>query len=516
MSVYYVSAAGNDSNNGLSADATTANTNKPWLTLGKALATGSPVVAGDTVYVGPGYYFSSGNITPLATISSAGTPSQIIGDPTNAQGFKDSSGVLLAPGLPYLTTRTAVEGIDAPMASTNNFFNATTNSPSGLQFKFLALETRCDTSTNSIIWNASAATGGDNLFQDCYLISSGGVFGLFTGAPTAGRNLTVRRSTIIGGALQIQVTTASATADADLAILVEECLIFGRLTGNLQISNSGGNLGGGINLYDNTIIQLDSGGNSSTIKTTALRVSTVKPINFKGNLIFGNGAVISAGTSGHVIDQGWNRFIQLGGAAVYTNTTQNVTSGHESFIGIAPNLVLPHLVTWGLEMPRADFLGWTDAAASTQAFTTSGRTTPDFRGRTARPWGAGASIGCWQAQSVAQDTGSAVSGGGANSLKITGAGEVSLYVPVDATSTTISVHTASTSYGGTTWPQLIVMPNPSIGVTTSVSVSATSASDQGITTGSFTPTAKGVVEVRLISNSTSTTSSTFFDLLTSP
>jgi hypothetical protein len=305
-------------------------------------------------------------------------------------------------------------------------------------------------------------------------------------------------------ALNITSNTAAATANADLNILFEENLIFGRpYTNAAACSASGGNLAGGISYKNNTFFSQAVGA------TVASRVSTTTPIRFIGNIMIGSGAILGAGTSGQIIDDGYNRLFNFSGTAAYSNVTQ----AGSSFIGVAPNLVLPHLVKWGLEMPRADMFGWTDAAHADQKFSASGLTTADFMGRTARPWGAGASVGYRQVANVAQDTSSAISTGGANSLKLTGAGEVSLYVPVDATSTTISVVTKSTSYGGTDYPQLIVRATGAIGLAADVTVTASSASEQTITTASFTPTVQGVVEVRLVSRSTSTTSATYFDAL---
>jgi hypothetical protein len=238
-------------------------------------------------------------------------------------------------------------------------------------------------------------------------------------------------------------------------------------------------------------------------------VSTTTPIKFKGNVLLASGTALSAGTSGQIIDDGYNRIFQLSGGSSFSNVTQAGTT----LVGIAPNLVLPHRVKAGLEMPRADLFGWSDAAHADQKFSASGLTTADFMGRTARPWGAGASIGCFQALNATQDATSVISG--TNSLKIAGKGELSVFVPVDATSTTVSVKTESASYGGTDYAQMILVANPSIGVTTDTQT-ATDATEQTLTSGSFTPTAKGVVEVRLISRSSSGASSTYFDALTLP
>jgi len=509
VTTYYVSPDGNDANNGLGPDAS-HGTNKPFLTVGKTMNTGSPVLPGDTVYIAPGYYYSEALI-PLNTISSVGSPTQWVGDPQNKQGFKTAAGVLLSPGLPWITTRTAAEGIDGAIASAANLVVMSTNGPSGMTFQYLVLEAN---PINANIFFMPLATSTDIIVTDCRLSALAAfASSVATNVPTAGRNWTFRRNVmfvknVVGN---FGISVAAATADADLTILIEENLIWGTPAGNaLALSAAGGNIAGGIRIYDNTVVGLGNG-NNTILLTTASRVSTVTPITLTGNLIVATCVNLNAGTSGQIIDGGYNRYLNHG-----NNANVNVSAAGTSKFYNAPNVVLPDLVTWGLEMPRADFLGWTDAAHANQKFSASGIVTADFRGRTIRPWGAGSSIGCWQAQSVAQDTGSAIAGGGANSLKITGAGEVSLYVPVDAAATTISVRTKSTTYGGASYPQLIVVANPSIGVTADQTVTASDANEATITSPSFTPTAAGVVEVRLVSRSTDVTSSTYFDLLTSP
>jgi hypothetical protein len=167
---------------------------------------------------------------------------------------------------------------------------------------------------------------------------------------------------------------------------------------------------------------------------------------------------------------------------------------------------------WGLALPDSYAFSLAPDAPSAQRFSGSTDTDGDFRNRTPRPWGGGDSVGALEYPDLSQDTGSQITGGGTNSLKITGAGEVSFHIPVDAASTTITIKTKSSSYGGTNYPQLIVTANPSIGVSQQTAT-ASDATEQTLTAGPFTPTAAGVVEVRLIARSTSTTSGTFFDML---
>jgi hypothetical protein len=497
VATYYISPDGSNSDNGLGPDAS-HGTNRPWLTLGKALNTGSAVVPGDTVYVGPGVYYQAGTSTPIAGISSSASPTSIVGDPTNARGFKNGSGVRLAPNLVVWTTRSSGDAEDgnaytsgAPLVTGN------TNGTDGLRISYIVLEARPDVA----IIQLSPAANVDWILENCLLLG-GQVLAWINAAPTAGRNTIIRGCDCMTGAvLTSAINTAAATADADLNILVESNRIIGRATVNaMSLAASGGNLAGGVRFKGNTFALITQ----TAISTTAARVSTVTPIYIEGNLFLG-GLAVSAGTSGHVVSAGYNRFYR-------TSASVNFTADGTDKDWPFPRVYFPILTKWGLQLPRTDVLGWLADAASTVRATAWTNTNSDWWGRTARPWAGGASVGCLEAGDLSQDTGSQITGGGANSLKITGAGEVSLYIPVNAAATVVTVTTESSSYGGSNYPQMILQANPSIGVT-SETVLASSASEQTLATASFTPTAAGVVELRLVSRSSSTTSSTYFDLL---
>lgn len=504
MTDYFVSTAGSDSNNGLGPDASAA-TNKPYLTLGKAMNTGAVVVPGDRIICGPGNFLNS-PLTPIAAISSVASPTQIIADRLNAFGFKDGSGVRLAAAPVLVSTRTSANGMNGTLSSATSLIRADTNAPKGLQWKWFVLECRND----AFIWQQNMGGSTDTLFEDCLLV--GRVASFSGGTPTAGMNLTFRRCEGTGVVfLTCSNAVAAATANANLGVLVEETLYFGSIAVSMALSASGGNLAGGILLYDNTWIPTQT----NVLTTVASRVSTVTPIRIGSHIVFGGGSGgMNAGTSGQIIDDGYC----LEGPGV---SRTNITNATGTLIGSIPffHMHLPWWVRSGLQMPSEDFLGWTRAAHADFRFSASGRTTSDIRGRTVRPWGAGSSIGAWQSPDEAQDATSAISVGGTYSHKITGAGEPRrrFFAPVTSgVATTFSIYTKSASYGGTNWPQLTVVANPDVGLTSDQTATATSASEQQLTTPSFTPTANGVVELRMVSRSSSGSSSTYFDKITKP
>lgn len=497
MTTYYVSTAGLDANNGLGPDASHAS-NKPWLTAGKVFNAGSTVVPGDTVYFGPGTFYQGATLTLIAGISSAASPTAFRGDPTNAQGFKDGSGVRLSPAPSWITTRTSSEQDTAP-ASSAVLFTANTNGTSGVQLYDLVLE--CAPTAGSVIQLAVTTTLCRSwLVQDCRLVGATGIT-LSSGISTAALNLTVRRCLFMTeSALLSTNASAASTADADLNVQFEHCLIFGGATGPLALSASGGNLAGGIDFVGCTVMGLTRG-TGGVFGSVALRMSTVTPCTITGCKIYG-GAPVVANTSGQWTSGGFNRIYG-------TQASTNFTLAGSDIAGHMPHDILPDLVKWGLILPQAEVFGWSTEAAAAQKHSAWTNTQADYRGRTVRPWGSGASIGCWETPELTQDTSGAITGGGANSLKVTGAGEFSFLVPVDARSATISVKTKSTSYGGTNYPQLIAEASPGIGVTQQTGT-ATDATEQTVSI-TVTATAKGVVELRLISRSSSTSSVTYFD-----
>lgn len=502
ITTYFISPAGSDASNGLGPDASHAS-NKPWLTLGKAMNTGSPVSPGDTVYIGPGEYFST-SATPISGITSAGSRTAFRGDPWNLQGFKNGSGVLLAPRSCYLARRASTER-DA-VATGGAMLIMTTNNPNGLIFSGLIFE---HAGTGALL--STSMAGSNTLdFDDCVFIYAGttGSVGCFDYLAGTVVQLThrFRRCLMLccgqSATLRLNHGTAAASADLDIDIVLEDC-VFIALQGNPSViataSTQAGNKWGGIIVKGCTAI-------AEELLQAAGGHSTVTPSRASGCLLFGS-RMFNANTAGQLVDDGYNRSY---GCNSFTNTTQAGTT----ILRPMPNIVLPGREKWGYLPGALPMFGWDSFADAAQKFSGWTRTLPDFLNGIARPWGGGPSIGAIEYADLSQDATSAITGGGVNSIKIIGQGEVSFYLAVGAVATTISVVTKSTTYGGTNYPQLVVVADGEIGLTADVTATASSASEQTITSASFTPSVAGVVCVRLISRSTTVTSSTYFDLLT--
>jgi hypothetical protein len=108
---------------------------------------------------------------------------------------------------------------------------------------------------------------------------------------------------------------------------------------------------------------------------------------------------------------------------------------------------------------------------------------------------------------------------GANSISITGPGYQEFLVPVDASSTTISVYARYDSAYVGTRPQLQIDANGEIGVVAETAMFGSGASDADPGSGAwaklqltaFTPTASGVVKIRVISADASGAGQMFVD-----
>lgn len=508
MTTYYLLSAeygGNDvTGTGLSPDASSSA--KPWASLAKALGSGTPVTAGDQIWVGPGVCWGS-TVTVTTGVSTTASPLKIYGDPLNTQGFRDSTGLRVAPGVPWLTSRLYIDGRD-----TGNFTGSPTlcdasssTAVNGVQWKNLAFDTRRNANNGNLMvltFNGNS----DWLFEDCLFVGGFAFSYLAGSAATAGRNLTVRRCVIHARVLDMANTVAAATADADMAILFEGNILRGQLapsTPTFATAASGGNLAGGIRFKGN---YWDC---EQPLATVAAKVSTVTPIRVEGNL-FMVVQGIAAGTSGQIVSDGNNRFSQI--------------TSHTNFTMLGTDLYMPLMdqywptyYKWGLctgdAAADAPF-GWTpDAASTLRQNGWSASTIAEFRGRTARPWGAGAAIGAFECGSVGQATNNAITSGGSSSGRITGAGELGYEdVQLDGTFDTIRVVTASTGYGGTSYPQLTLEANPAAGLGTTQTATASSASEQTLTISGLTGVV-GPARLRMVSRSTSTSSLTYFDRL---
>lgn len=96
-------------------------------------------------------------------------------------------------------------------------------------------------------------------------------------------------------------------------------------------------------------------------------------------------------------------------------------------------------------------------------------------------------------------------GGTGKAIKITGQGDVELEIAVDAAATALTVKVKwDSNHGDTNKPQAMLLANGEVGLTSDTTVTATGTAGSGYETltFNFTPTAQGVVTLRLVSRAT--------------
>jgi hypothetical protein len=126
-------------------------------------------------------------------------------------------------------------------------------------------------------------------------------------------------------------------------------------------------------------------------------------------------------------------------------------------------------------------------------------------------------VGCLERHDTAAKETATTDAGGVG-LKITGPGDHDIKVPVSAAATTITVRARyDATHGGTSKPQAILLANGEIGVATATAT-MTAAADtwETLTLGPFTPTAVGVVTIRLVSRSAGGSGVAYFDTMAAP
>lgn len=492
MTTYYVDFVnGLDANNGLGPDASHAS-NKPWKTITKLLgATG--LASGDTAYLSPAGPFREA-VTPAMTSATAET--RILGDPGNVQGFKTSGGVLVAPGEVRWTAFTTSD-VAAPSTSAM----VTSNSRDYLTFQYITFQ-------GGTSW--AVGLEGDTLnfvFRDCKFI--GGNHS--TGVPTvlaltlADTNVSLLFdrcyffSPTTEAALKLNPAT-SAAADYDTGIMVQNCVFMSPGEVVLIVPSGAGSFkAGGIDFYNCTIFGWRG------IRITTANMSTSIPCTVYNSVILVQDTGLNASTSGQIVED-YN--------LIHASTARtNVTAGSNS-ISTRNYGLLMHVgeeLLYGFQ-GRPVFMptpGSPLLARGAQA----GGPTVDIRNR-ARPSGGASTSYAWGAyerhDTAARETSTVHTG--SNAIVITGPGDHDFGVPVDATSTTVTVFARyDTDHAATNKPQMTILNGEEIGVTTATATMTAAVDTWEQLSLNFSPTAKGIVTIRLISRSAAGSGKAFFD-----
>ncbi len=569
MTTYYVSPYGSDANNGLGPDAS-AGTNKPWLTLAKLLGA-SGFASGDTAYICPGTYREA---VTVAMTSATGT-TRVLGDPQNVQGFKDNNGALLTGGDVIWTAFTTNDWI-APSTSCLNlagrdfllfqFFtfyngsvncvNATTKTSTDCSFidcMFIGYGGATGTG-NIISWAAAANIALNLTINRCFFLYCSTVFVLLT-------------------------IDTPATADFNLVVLIQNCSFIGAGGQSIQIASgvtTNTFKYGGMSVYNcthvgtNSFVNTASAGHATSIPTVVYNC-----VSIGGNLqaqtsgqivedynFLNSRASVAIGTHSRLIGanaiEGWQSYLSgrqprpfmsaalasplLGFAShsggptvdalnrprpsgVFLTASGTATSGAATTVtdsnaawgtnqwtgytvsitsgtGSGQTAVVVSNTATVLTCPASAFSPSPDSTSTYSLYKATGVTTQDY------------AVGAFerhdqgQRDSVTYDV-------SPTSLRIIGVGDVELTIPVDATSTTISIRNRfDTAHGTGAPPDMVLLASGEIGVTTQTVAAAANANTwQTITLAAINPTAKGYVTLRLRAHSAVSNGLCWFDSL---
>jgi hypothetical protein len=492
MTTYYVSTAGSDSNNGLGPDASDA-TNKPWLTIAKALGAAG-ISSGDTVYVGPGVFREQVTVA----MTSATVETFVLGDPQNSQGFRDGSGNLLAADEVRWTAWNGASDKVAPSG------NGPTLSLAGRDFlTFRQFTIIGGSSNNGNAIDASAGTQ-DITIQDCSLISGGvATGGVIRVAMTAGAtiNWLIDRCRLLSISRGIRINAERHSADYDMNFLIRNC-VFNTVNTCCYVISSGSGTGfaGGLDVLNCSLF-----GNKG-VEILVNAGATSIPCTVLGSIILAGPGGLDASGSGQITED-YN--------SLYCVTNRiNVSAGANTKDGTYSPLLefgqapIQNRITRPYLMPTdgSPLLG----------FGGSGPPTVDILNRP-RPAGGqstAAACGAYERHDSAVKETTVTDAGGVG-LKITGPGDQDIHIPVNASSTTITIRVRyDTNHGTGTKPQAKLCANGEIGVSEETKTAAAGIDTwETLTFSAITPTAKGVVTVRLLSRSAADTGIAYFDTL---
>lgn len=510
MATYYVDFVnGNDSNGGQGPDASNgSSTLRPWKTISKALGA-SGIASGDICYLAPG---SFREVVTVA-MTSATAETSLIGDPSNAQGFKTSGGALVAPG-DVIWTGYTTDDVTAP--STTSLL--TLAGRDFLTFRNLVM---IGGNTDPSIINAGSGTSSTDLkLQDCVLIPAvkdGRLIRCETAAGVAA-NWTIDRCTIVGSAAAtsgvIGIVLNRHSADYDANIQITNCAVFsmGSTPHVVRVSSAGAGagFGGGVDVLNCTFLC------GIALATNDASLSTSIPCTITGCIIYNPASTgISANTSGQItedynwiwattrdtnVTDGSNSVSSTGGPprAPLLEWGQSRISGRQTRSFLMPALGSPFLNFGVSGAPSVDILNRPRPAGSGLASTA----------------GTGVAVGAYERHDTATQETSTVDASGSG-IVIVGPGDHDLKIPVDATATTISIKARyDSTHAATNKPQVLLLANAKLGVSAQT-LTMTSAADtwEMLTTSSFTPTQKGVVTLRLVSRSAGGSGRAFFDTL---
>lgn len=452
-----------------------------WLTLGYAMG---QVSAGDTIWVGAGTYRVSSTIAP----SSMASMTYCYGDTDGSQTG------------------------DAGQVIVTNYSTNDTTAPSAVPVFTFASKNYWTLGRMTIVDGHTTATdaavkitGGshDLTFADLTIWSH--TRGFYATSLTFGvtMNVTFERCRIRSTyANEFDMPQSASGAHTDAVVLIRNCVFTGGYFALVQYATSNNTYKtGGITLINCTFLCYGA------VYAYQTYESTTYPIRVYNCLVATTDYAFNSLTSGAIVED----YNVVGGCQyVYTNTSAGantisnnarltlVSQGHEGSYGAIVR-------SYGEPVAGSPLLGWGGSGTY--------YVTDDITGVTRPASGAGSvgkALGAFErANSGTRETSTVRSG--ANALKITGPGYHDFALPVAAQSTTVTVYGR---YDGTytgTLPSMSVRNAGEAGVADATDTMAGGANSWEQLSLTFTPTAAGIVTIRLLSSDTNGGGAAYWD-----
>lgn len=538
-----------------------------WLTATQAVVQGNqPVHAGDTVYIGPGIFREGAMTKPTTRNGSVGSPISWIGDPYGAQTGDAAGEVIISSAVSSNTA--SIPQFDSTNhgvlweLNTNATYHNLSNMTLLVSDDNQALRAQSSSNNISLVDMTIIAFGpamgspavqliGGNsvtptqfLIDRCTIISMGIGNGLnlkFSGVipgPTIDQGIIVRNSLIwaMGGTTSIygcQIDGPAAGINYNSGgVTVQGCTIIGPVYG-LRFNSFQSTPGSPQWAVQNCVLisdhpldwSLNTGIFPLETNNLLLGISTTKSGNVTGSIGEGTIALLYPATSGRIgfaptFDVGqWYKIMGQILPMLSPAIGSEMIGFNKHTAEGGPTL----FESRGSQPPVGNGPGWIahvpPALRGTLGSLSPGITTPfpkvDFLNRP-RPAGQSSlpAVGYVERHDVVtKDT--SIFNDSSSSVKITGPGDLEMLLPVDAATVTISVALfIGNSYTGGTLPQVVLLDAPDIGVVTQTVVAQGAFNAwQTVTLAPITPTAKGVVRLRLQSLDSAGTGQVNFDTI---
>lgn len=470
----------------------TTGSSKAWA-IGGAFATINTVTslaastcwqAGDTVWIGAGVY------RELLTFGQAyaGLQLNIVGDVDGAK-TGDAGEVQITA---YTTNNTTAPASTAMFTSPKNFWSFSdivfitgnavfciwADTTDITFYRCAVFHSLANASSGQWSHVFTTASAHNILYDSCYWYA----------ITTAGTTITLPTSTV-------------ADYDANVYFRNCFCLRIGVAAFAIAISGANSFKGGGVYFYNCTII-------NDKIPITAAGVtliSTALPVVVQNCLLIAPGVILSVGSPAGQMVEDYNILV---GSSTTPRTTVTAGTHSSSDYSRAALYSMGHESIWG-GTPKPFGMPTVGSGMIGSVGTSGIGALTDALGYI-RPSAALQATGAFErSNNWVKETGTVRTG--SNSLSVTGPGYQDFLVPVDVTSTTVSVYMRfDSTYAGTN-PQLQLLNGTECGVANQIVTLTGSANTWTQASVTFTPTSKGIVTIRLVSLSTAAAGKAFAD-----